>query len=432
MKFTLATAAAAVLMSATASQAADLAKKAPVAVDYVKVCDAYGAGFFYIPGTETCIKIGGYLRVQAVGGDDSYGASGNAYYGNFGDNRTSNDFQTMGRFALNVDARSMTEFGVLRSFGQANMSYYGDTGHTFEVDKAYIQFAGITAGYAASFWDFFMGYSTQFKYGGNGELDESRNLLAYTFGFGNGLSATLSIEDAYKTGRISDAGLYGGNQAPDIVGQIKLDQAWGSAQLSAVAHHNYGGQTSTSTTTYTTVASGNTGFPFFIPNAWTTTATTTTTVTPIDVDKWGYAVMAGIQFNLPMLGAGDKFAIQAAYGKGALAYVNDNIAKSATGSVNDFYADGSQSKAWSVYGGFKHVFSPSLAFNIDAGYTDLDQPAAQLDMTQWDVAANLVWTPVKNLDVSLGVEYRSTDFDTALPNMDGDGWVVGLRMQRNF
>ena len=29
-------------------------------VDYVRVCDAYGSGYFYIPGTETCLAIGGY------------------------------------------------------------------------------------------------------------------------------------------------------------------------------------------------------------------------------------------------------------------------------------------------------------------------------------------------------------------------------------
>ena len=42
------------------------------ACEYVRVCDAYGAGFFYIPGTETCLKIGGYLRYDATAGDDVY------------------------------------------------------------------------------------------------------------------------------------------------------------------------------------------------------------------------------------------------------------------------------------------------------------------------------------------------------------------------
>ena len=54
MKMLLGTAAG--LMVASGAYAADLpGEAAPAAVDYVKVCDAYGAGFFYIPGTETCL-----------------------------------------------------------------------------------------------------------------------------------------------------------------------------------------------------------------------------------------------------------------------------------------------------------------------------------------------------------------------------------------
>jgi hypothetical protein len=40
------------------AQAADLPVKAK-AVEYVRICSLYGAGFYYIPGTDTCIKLGG-------------------------------------------------------------------------------------------------------------------------------------------------------------------------------------------------------------------------------------------------------------------------------------------------------------------------------------------------------------------------------------
>ncbi|WP_206064828.1 porin [Nitratireductor mangrovi] len=36
------------------------------AVDYVRVCDAFGTGFYYIPGTETCLRIGGRIRAEFV------------------------------------------------------------------------------------------------------------------------------------------------------------------------------------------------------------------------------------------------------------------------------------------------------------------------------------------------------------------------------
>ena len=58
---------AAVLAAVAVAEAADLpVKKAAVVapVNYVKICDAYGSGFFYIPGTDTCLKVGGYVRAE--------------------------------------------------------------------------------------------------------------------------------------------------------------------------------------------------------------------------------------------------------------------------------------------------------------------------------------------------------------------------------
>ena len=56
---------AAGLVAMSGAQAADLPVKAK-AVEYVRICSLYGAGFFYIPGTDTCIKLGGYLRVETA------------------------------------------------------------------------------------------------------------------------------------------------------------------------------------------------------------------------------------------------------------------------------------------------------------------------------------------------------------------------------
>jgi len=56
---------AAGLLAMSGAQAADLPVKAK-AVEYVRICSLYGAGFYYIPGTDTCIKLGGYLRVDTT------------------------------------------------------------------------------------------------------------------------------------------------------------------------------------------------------------------------------------------------------------------------------------------------------------------------------------------------------------------------------
>ena len=60
---------ASALLLAGGAQAADLPVKAK-AIEYVKVCSLYGPGFYYIPGTDTCIKLGGsHLLIAAVRND---------------------------------------------------------------------------------------------------------------------------------------------------------------------------------------------------------------------------------------------------------------------------------------------------------------------------------------------------------------------------
>jgi hypothetical protein len=53
---------AAGFVAVVGAQAADMPVKA-APVNYVKICSLYGDGFYYIPGTDTCLKLGGYLRV---------------------------------------------------------------------------------------------------------------------------------------------------------------------------------------------------------------------------------------------------------------------------------------------------------------------------------------------------------------------------------
>src|ERR1700692_440039 len=53
-------ASAAGLIAVSGAQAAEPVKAKPV--QYVRICPTYGDGFYYIPGTDTCIKVGGYIR----------------------------------------------------------------------------------------------------------------------------------------------------------------------------------------------------------------------------------------------------------------------------------------------------------------------------------------------------------------------------------
>src|SRR5215475_10929202 len=112
---------AAGLVAMGGAQAADLPVKAK-AVEYVRICSLYGAGFWYIPGTDTCIKIGGYLRVDSTFNGGIYGApfwSGDGGQGN----RFVDRINSRSRLALTVDTRTATEYGVVRTFGQMDLNF---------------------------------------------------------------------------------------------------------------------------------------------------------------------------------------------------------------------------------------------------------------------------------------------------------------------
>src|SRR6266851_8380597 len=112
---------AAGLFAMSGAQAADLPVKAK-AVEYVRICSLYGAGFFYIPGTDTCIKLGGYLRVDTTFNGSIYDQP--AYSGDLGQgNRFRDYFAARSRMALTVDTRTATEYGVVRTFGQGDFQF---------------------------------------------------------------------------------------------------------------------------------------------------------------------------------------------------------------------------------------------------------------------------------------------------------------------
>src|SRR6266567_1405395 len=107
---------AAGLMAISGAEAADLPVKAK-AVEYVKICSLYGAGFFFIPGTDTCIKLGGYFRADVTFNGGIHGQP--AWNGDLGQqNRYRDYYAARSRMALTIDTRTASEYGVVRTFGQ--------------------------------------------------------------------------------------------------------------------------------------------------------------------------------------------------------------------------------------------------------------------------------------------------------------------------
>ncbi|OCP36724.1 porin [Ensifer sp. LC163] len=189
---------AAALAAVSGAQAADAIVAAePEPMEYVRVCDAFGTGYFYIPGTETCLKIGGFLRVQGSFGRDASTSRYNQEDFDFDDNgvddQSTSDWDAFSRAYISFDAKSDTEYGTLTGFFalEANADNDTDSGDSdfIDIDEAYIQLGGLKAGFFYNWWD----------KGINGETDSLGNVtefnsVAYLYD-GGSFQAGLSVDE---------------------------------------------------------------------------------------------------------------------------------------------------------------------------------------------------------------------------------------------
>ncbi|MBA8880145.1 porin [Phyllobacterium myrsinacearum] len=218
---------AAALIAVSGARAADAVVVAePEAVEYVRVCDAYGAGFFYIPGTETCLKIGGYMRYDAGGGDDPYtgghmGGQNDTYY-------------KRARAEVRFDARSETELGTLRSYIQTRFQYTDGDQDGASIPQAFIELGGFRIGVADEIFGSWVGYAGDII---NDDVIQynsfASNQVSYTYTGGNGFSAIIAAEqgetDQGYDYRIDD-------YMPHALIGAKWEQSWG--KISGIAGYD--------------------------------------------------------------------------------------------------------------------------------------------------------------------------------------------------
>ena len=401
------------LAAVAGAQAADLPSKKAAPVEYVRVCSAHGAGFFYIPGTETCLRVSGRVRAEyryvepLARAEDSIG------------------FRARGR--LNIDSRTNTAYGTLRAFIRyeitRNTGVYG-TGVSADVSQAFVQFGGLTAGRAPSFFVNQDLPSTNWSTVNFYDFPDT-NLLAYTFTFGNGFSASLSLEDGIVT-RASNAFAYAGERMPDVVANVKYAGTWGSAQLSGVVHQLRG----------TVVDRNNIGV---VPDT-----------------TYGFAVSGQVGVNLPMLGAGDSMWLAATYADGALGYLGygstngvgeisgRNYALTVAEAYVDPTGDIDTGRGWQVFGGLTHYWTPQIRQSVYGSYARVEYaksaPIGLVDFNEWRVGSNVIWRPVSGLDIGVEVLYANLDprGRVVVDQISGrtvgssDIWEGRLRIQRDF
>ena len=423
--------AAAGLVATTGAQAADLPVKAKP-VEYVKICSLYGAGFYYIPGTDTCIKFGGYVRTEfTVHGNQQ---NGPAWNGNNGANdRFAHDFVSRSRFALAIDTRTATPYGVVRTFGQsfAQFDTFGAGGglNTTAVNGAasvggvnnytpgngfvvletvFLQFAGFTFGRSVSardfpWWSFVGSQNGAFLLGGPDYFFGVNN-IQYTYQWGNGVSTSIGVDEPVVANRTNlgnvlapsttaaagatnvaflgtvggsgSIGGYAGQSIPDVVANFKIDQAWGLFQIAGNIHE-------VKATYYNPALVGPAGT--FLGELSGHPGT-----------RIGGSASVGLQIKNIPTGAGDRFTVDATYAIGdTKAVIGTSVASPSfaifgggipgvsyqsvgfgftsdgiySGTNN---ANGSQIQLTTAYGvraGFVHNWTPEWQSNVVGSYS---------------------------------------------------------------
>lgn len=340
---------AAAILSAGYANAADaVMMPEPEPVEYVRICDAYGEGFFYIPGTETCLRISGYVRYQVgASNDDGLAAGDTPNYNGF-----ANGWDKNVRARLNFDARSETDWGTLQSYIRLQADWNGVGDGPVEADQAWISLGGLRMGYSESAWSDTVvgGVPTVGSHSDNAMSygDQQRAFIQYNFER-NGLFGVLSLED--------DA-LAGDGYMPDVVGVLGYSSGWGGAW-------------------------GRVGY---------------------DEAFDGFGASAGLQVNVPGV-EGSSVRLIGYYADG------DHVYGTLHGPAAVAFG-GNGNSEWSVLGSYYHQFTPDFGGSVGVQYFNdfyLGGTSVGSGLDGYSAELSLVWFPVTDFEVRSEVQYDKID-----------------------
>lgn len=358
--------ASAVMVAATAARAADaVVVREPEPVEFVRVCDAYGTGFFYIPGTETCLNVSGYVWYE-IGATNDDGliedANGNVVGG---DTPNYQGFQPDGwnkqtRARVNLDARSETEWGQLRAFirfqadwGNAAPSAFADG--PVSTDEAWLSLGGLRMGYTESAWaETIFGVTNGGSFS-DGQLwygDQERHLLQYNFGGQTGLFGVFSLEDDALEGR---------GYVPDAVGLIGYQQKGGAIWARLAYDESYN-----------------------------------------EFDDSGFGAEIGAQINLVKVGGAIR--VMGWYANADHVYGT----QSSYGGISGGYGNAQ----WSVLAAYNQVFTPKFSASTGFQYfSDFYEANSDVKtgLNGYSADLSFVWLPVKDFEVRAEANYDKVD-----------------------
>jgi len=393
---------AAGIVAVAGAQAADLPVKAKP-VEYVKICSLYGDGFYYMPGTEGCLKLEGTVRAQY--GWNNTGARTPHYTGTGGaQDRSTNPFSMVHRGQFATDARWQTAYGSLRMYSLfrvenenngsilangAGITSTAGGGPAVNIPRAFIQWAGFTFGHVKSLGDTsYLGEDGmqvlhQTQNIGSESGSNGNNELAYTWELGNGMSFNVfGGERRVKSyaNLSADNWSAGGNPNTSIRGvqmlspgaSLYVRQAWGDFSIA-------GNVVPISTVYYTNAAA-----PGYVPSAACNAQPGTTFCNYTD-DAWGWSTAASTKILTPWVTPGDYFIVQGTYAQGALNYATGNNQASpglfgsgntiAIGAITDAtYVNGAgyeRTTGWAVAAGYMHWWTPTFKQSVTVTHTEI-------------------------------------------------------------
>ena len=370
--------------AAFGAQAADLPSKKAAPVEYVKVCKTYGAGFFTIPGTETCVRFGGQLRSD-VNWDERFNATGNKTTLNY-------------RARITMDARTQTEIGLVRTFTQVSFANgavatnnYAGSAHSGTDTYAFIQAGGFTGGQADSFFGYIPGTMVV---SAPGRDAPQVGVFAYTLGDAKA-NFTLALQE--PRGYTANTA---GTPHPDVVARANFVFGNMGAYASAALHAN----------------------PLV--------------GTAFD-NRYGYALGLGV-FATNFAGAGSRFDVAGYYADGATAYLTNGAVAANTFDNNAAVAvvdrnatSGRTNTAWAVNGVATIPVSKDLNAIATAGYLSVNDRTGTSDYTRMYVGVGAQYTVARGLSVRPEVGYTWFDLRDS-SRVDGGAALARLRVQRDF
>jgi hypothetical protein len=379
---------AAALIAVSGARAADAVVVAePEPAEYVKICDVYGAGYFYIPGTETCLKIGGYMRYDIGVGDISGMKSiDKKDLFDTGNTNINDTYYKNARFDLQLDVRSETEYGTLQGVAELRFNYgtnsngislaglnvpqsvigfpISDSAYSWDLNQSYIKLGGLVIGKRDSLfttWTNYVGNIIQDTLIGYGPF--GTNQIAYEFDSGP-FSAAISLEEG--DGDLVIPGSGGlvminaytiDSYMPHVVGGVAYDA--GMFKLSAVAAYD---------------------------SVW---------------EEWAAKARLDVKASDTISGF-----VMAGFGSHDKSY-------GAFGSPNYYAKWGGD---WAVWAGLSAQVSEKAQINALLGYDDAKT---------FEAVANVAYSVAPGFTVTPEVQYTNT-------SGSGDAWGAVLRFQRSF